>query len=307
MPVRPTPESRGFIPIKPSLILNDPQEFIRLLQHNQALQGVQVTYDQMRLSTAQMLASEFGGSIDQWYDSLGTGNYTTEQETTLKGLTFGLDESTFTTALSNLFSTTTSETTRQTRRYVDVPTPDEVLDDFETGFQAHINSLVTSGALSQRDAAIANDMAEEFFNLYLAELGQRAAKGEDIFTVVGTDADEQLIGTRPGEVTDETTKGTREEKGTTTTTGRPVGAPPSTDQRTEEQKTEFESQQKLTEEEQLVRRNRLAVVRDLSPMEFLSKTFTPSQLATFVQSRKGVRQRTAETRTGLPVSTPTRI
>lgn len=104
----------------------------------------------------------------------------------------------------------TEITTREIGRtaFVDVPTPEEFLDDWENAFAGYMYSLFNSGQINREtlDYAFANRTV--FLNRYLAALSERMARGEDIFKVVGLTGPVQTIGHRFGgrEVTGVTTE-----------------------------------------------------------------------------------------------------
>lgn len=205
--------------------------------------------------------------------------------------------------------------TQTARRYVDVPTPEEFLNDFEVGFQGMMNQMVEQGQLSPRDMGLVQDLMPEIFNEYIAELGQRAARGEDIFTVVGLPAEERRIGARAGEVTETREKGKQREDTTVKETtaaqaaGGELGAAPRTEETVKQtEETQFDQTEKFRQTEEIYRRNKLAVVHELSPMEFIMQRFkSPEALQTYVQAKKGEKTRRAQTTLGVPVSTPRRV
>lgn len=104
----------------------------------------------------------------------------------------------FTTTTATGGRTAISE--RQVGRtvFVDVPTPEEFLDDWENAFAGYMYSLFNSGQISKEvlDYAFANRTV--FLNRYLAALTDRMARGEDIFRVVGLTGPVTTIGHRFG-------------------------------------------------------------------------------------------------------------
>ncbi|KKN83845.1 hypothetical protein LCGC14_0294980 [marine sediment metagenome] len=223
-------------------------------------------------------------------------------------------------SLTGSFETTRDEVVdRVVSRYINLPTPEEVLDDFEISLNAYIGDLVAAGTLGSRDASLAiGQMMPVFLNDYLAEIGQRAARGEDIFRVVGLEGEPEFLGTRPGEqVTSKTSTEERRRGGTTeqavrtraeTEAGERVTAQETTTTRQDTNVTEREkTTQRLSEEEQIFGRPNLAAIRAFSPTDFLKQRYgTPGQLATAIRSRKGERARQQQTATGGPVAQPRR-
>ncbi len=199
------------------------------------------------------------------------------------------------------------------RTFVSVPTPEKFLDNFQTGFNTFIANAVQSGALSQRDANLAFENMDSFFGEYIAELGQRAARGEDIFEVTGVDVPEEVLGTRPGQRVDQTTTTEREVTGqetvgatgraTSTEEGEEPATTDTTSQGTTTQDTQTEEERRIREEttEEIVRRPELAPIAKLSPIDFLGERFqTGGALSTAIRTRKGERTRQAQTATGGP-------
>ncbi len=121
---------------------------------------------------------------------------------------------------------------REIIKFIDVPTAEAVLDDFETGFEGFLAGMRQQG-LSQTDMGFARDSFDSFFNDFLGDLALRAANGEDVFTVVGVDANEVFLGERLGGASETTTTGTE------TTTG----------QQTEESVSERETREREEREQ----------------------------------------------------------
>lgn len=100
--------------------------------------------------------------------------------------------------------TTGSETSSGTiRRYQDVPTNEEFLDDFHNGFAGYIQDHLASGGVSQPAAAWLMSHEGLFLNQYLGQLDKIAASGQPIFRVVGANNNVRYLGARPGEVASE--------------------------------------------------------------------------------------------------------
>ena len=222
-------------------------------------------------------------------------------------------------------------TQRSLTQFVDIPTADEFLDNFQVGFTTYIGGLVDAGELSSSDAQIARENSNFFLNDYLAELGSRAAAGENIFKVVGVpgggsfqDALEQArltedLGTRPGGTTvvETTAEGTVAEETTEQVVGTQTqvtdGVPSTVARDTEETvvsttATTGQTTSVTEDIEQIVSRPNLAVVNILSPIDFLNQKFpSAGALATTIRGRFGTASSQAlRARSGSPLATGTR-
>jgi len=223
-----------------------------------------------------------------------------------------------------------SITEQISRRFFDVPTPEKFLDSFEISFGGFLENMRDTG-LGSGDIGLALDPAtglmDRLMAEYMGDLAQRAERGEDIFEIVGTEEDFNLLRTEPG--MESSTKGTSEETSQSqsggTTTGQSgkkgpqtgaqaaqeqrggPGAPPtvtststgksgSTSKQTS--KGTFES--KFSEVVEVLSRPEISAVFKFSPGDFLSERFhgDAGELATFIQSEKGVRQRQRQTLAG---------
>lgn len=250
--------------------------------------------------------------------------------------------------ITGTFDTTSDRLIRESvRTYINVPTPEQVLDDMETGISTYIGSLVQTGQLGQGDANIAlQQLMPLFMTDYLADLGQRAARGEDIFRVVGVEGAPEFLGTRVGEVSarrEEEERRMREEerqiaRGTETVTeaaerepatveealavgpfgpgvARPLTETTTTRARTEQEREEERETRgrevgvtTFQETEAIFRRPQLAFVRAVSPIEFMKQRFgSPGELAAFIRGRKGERARQAQTAAGGPIAQARRV
>ena len=99
-----------------------------------------------------------------------------------------------TTSIGRFRTDTTRSVTETIRRYVDVPTAAQFLDDFETGTNTYLAGLRDAGQISQFDMDLARGQMGSLLDDYLGELGQRAARGEDIFEVVGLAGEIERLG-----------------------------------------------------------------------------------------------------------------
>jgi hypothetical protein len=244
-----------------------------------------------------------------------------EQEAALTRRT--ASSSTTTTTSTSTSKTTgkrTTSTEQISRRFFDVPTTEEFLNDFETAFGGFLGNMRASG-LGSGDINLALDPATGLMDLllsdYMGNIAQRAAAGEDIFELVGTEEDFKLIREEPGtesvtrgedvSVTEGETTSESRTGGTTTAEGEegPVSTSTSTStsrgkQRSESRQT---SESRFEETVQVLSRPKIAAVFKFSPTEFLAERFKddPGALSTFIQAQKGTRTRQRQTLTGGPV------
>lgn len=94
-------------------------------------------------------------------------------------------------------------TTGTTRKYIDVPTDAEFLDDFRNGFSGYVAQAQQSGALSLPAATWAMDHESLFFQRYLGTLTQMAQAGVPLFRTVGVNGPTTYLGSRAGNVTNQ--------------------------------------------------------------------------------------------------------
>ncbi|KKK56646.1 hypothetical protein LCGC14_3062440, partial [marine sediment metagenome] len=96
---------------------------------------------------------------------------------------------------------------QRNRVYIDVPTPEEFLDDFSNAFAGFGQDMLAAG-MSPADLNILLDpgsgLMSGLLNEYMGNLAQRAARGEDLFDIAGLGGGEQFLGTRAGRRTDTT-------------------------------------------------------------------------------------------------------
>lgn len=96
---------------------------------------------------------------------------------------------------------------RISREYIDVPTAEELLNNFENAF-AGFAANATEAGLDQGDVQAMLDPRSGFMQSmlqeYMGEIAQKAEAGEDIYDVVGVDGGEEFLGTRAGDVVSET-------------------------------------------------------------------------------------------------------
>ena len=190
--------------------------------------------------------------------------------------------------VQNITTNITEKTTQRKASFFDVTTPEQFLDDFEVGFRTFLKSQVESGAITSQDAIFAVLNMDQFQGEYLAELGTRAAAGEDIFELSGLGGDQKKVGERIGEQIKTDT-----DRVSTTAQGTTADGSTSTQKGTEKIKTSEE----FTQIEDITQRPRIGQIAKLSPQDFLTERFGKG-LGTFIRATKGQRQRALETQTG---------
>jgi hypothetical protein len=230
--------------------------------------------------------------------------------------------------LNSIFNNTISSTSRTTKQqtqattveYVDLPTPEEFLSDFQNAYNIHITGLVQTGALRPEVADFARSMLGEVFGEYLRKQTERLLQGEPLWKVVGVNPDEKLLGARPGEQTSQRTTGTESQSTTTsgtatgtpstgaqstTTSGTATGTPSTTavgqaieSGGSESLTTNFDAESSLNETQALVQRNKLAAVPTLAPLDFLKDSASAQRLNLLYAGYKGTAQRSAQTAAG---------
>ena len=213
---------------------------------------------------------------------------------------------------------------RTITRFIQVPTAEEVLDDFDIAFEGWLGSMSQAG-LSDIDVARARELRNDFLGDYLGELANRALAGEDPFTVVGVEGERIFLGEVEGAVTieegravtrEEVDRQTREDvnrqvdsQGTVSQGATQAGETQvSTDQSTQREQTTIDEQTKLqqetvgletteteiTETERIVQIPNITPVRAFSTTEFLANRFggDTGKIATFLGGKAGRREGT---------------
>ena len=224
--------------------------------------------------------------------------------------------------------TSVSITEQISRRFFDVPTPEKFLDNFEIAYGGFLENMRDSG-LGTGDIGLALDPATGLMDMLLGEyiggLAQRAAAGEDIFELVGTEEDFELLRTEPG--TESITKGESEQISTSKTGGETVSV---TEKETgevfdiakdmvskilgktvtstatgkttatSEQISKMKSESTFKGVTEVLARPEISALFKFSPTEFLDERFKgdAGEMATFIQARKGERQRQRQTLVG---------
>ena len=194
-----------------------------------------------------------------------------------------------TNIVQNTSTSVTEKKTERRTRFFDVTTPDKFLDNFEVGFRTFLKSQVESGAISSQDAIFAVLNMDQFQGEYLAELGTRAAAGEDIFELTGLEGDQKKVGERIGELIKTETDRTVSQKEGTTADGGPTT--------TQRGTAKTRISEEFTQIEDIRQRPEIGQIAKLSPQDFLTERFGKG-LGTFIRATKGQRQRAIETQAG---------
>lgn len=209
---------------------------------------------------------------------------------------------------------TTTQTNIRDTTFVEIPTPEEFLDNFQTGLATQGRALLDSGAIDKHTFDFMMDNPGSFLDPYLGELGRRAAAGEQIFKVVGLENAATLLGERFG--------GAQHKEGTTVNTENRITdqeltqlvnetinrltasmadtTPQSvTDTITSVVNSVFKSHQDTTTREefkniadtvtteQIFGRPKLTTVASLSPLDFLQQHFPAMTLQNFAAQEAG--------------------
>jgi len=286
MPVGGGGEGPGFVPVNPNTLGTNPWEFLAQLQQNFALNGVTISLPDVR----DWFIRQYG--VDPITEGERAKSLVTDD--VLAQL------NTATTYTSERATTQASVSTQ----FVDLPTAEAFLNDFERGTSAHIAELVKSGQLSHEEAALWSEpfsgVMDKLLDAWMAEIGQRAQRGEQIFRVVGAGGPSEVIGTRPGEgqFVDTTVQ---QQESTSAVGGGLPGATP----QTETQQSTLHTTETAQSLENVVARPELGYVYAFSPADFLKQEYpTAGKLATFIEGVKGERRRIPSPFTQ---SAPTRI
>lgn len=238
-------------------------------------------------------------------------------------------------------------TGRRETRFIDVPTPEEFLNDFQNGSTTYLRGLLSEGVVDRETVDFLMDNPDLLFDGYLADLGARAARGEDIFRVVGTENEIERLGERLGEsFTEEYSGFTRDQiyeqivstqkdkimeevrtqfsEQQTQTDSAGNALPFTTEQ---EQQIMEETNRRLNEitnrlvneqieqsgsmtqltVEEMIARPKLATVFKISPLSYLQSQYTPQSLMNLAAGRRGTEQRRRDTATGSTPVAPRRV
>ena len=208
--------------------------------------------------------------------------------------------------------------------FIEVPTAEEVLDDFDTAFEGWLASMSQSG-LSDIDVARARELRNDFLGDYLGELANRALAGEDPFKVVGVEGERIFLGEVEGATTTEEGRTVTQEeidRQTKEDINRKVDSQSTVSQdvtqdgetqeaagkATEREQTAIDAKTNLeqdtvglettktdiTETERIVQIPNITPVRAFSTTDFLEKRFggDTGKIATFLGGKAGRREGT---------------
>ncbi len=230
------------------------------------------------------------------------------------------------------------DTTITTTRFVDLPTPEEFMNDFTTGLAAYVGDLRGQGLITRDAAAFMLDNPDIFYARYLSDLSDRIDAGEDIFQVVGADGTPVRIGEREAGTEEIETTGIDRERvlqevlsnertqieeevireltstGTVETTEQQQQVDAEIDRRVEERTNtlineaiQFFGTENTISIEQIFSRPRLTSVFKISPRSFLTSTISASEAENFAAGQRGTEQARRETAEGINVSAPRRV
>jgi len=206
--------------------------------------------------------------------------------------------------------TSFSVTEQVSRRFFDVPTPEEFLNDFEVAYGGFLEGLREEG-LGTSQIALALDPASGIMDIlmgeYMGGLAERANAGEDIFGLVGTEEDFKLLREEPG--TESETKRVDEsvsiEKGGSSGSSASSSGSSSSSKGSSSGKSTSKdtSESTFKDTTEVFSRPKIASVFKFSPTDFLAERFKgdAGELATFIESRKGERSRQRQTLAGGPI------
>ena len=212
-----------------------------------------------------------------------------------------------------------SRTTRVNRQWVDVPTPEQFLDDFKNGVAAYFKNIRKAGGFGQTGGIGVNEMmwlmdnVDILFNEYLGELGQMAQRGEAVFrpvnlgtypgdtsTTVSTSRSGQVplpaggaappSGAQPGGTAGGGTAGAGGGAGGAVPSAAGAGQPAPTSQfipGTESVSTGVSTSEGT---DVIAARPAPGYVHTLAPLDFLSKQFPASSLRILFEGRRGMRR-----------------
>ncbi len=233
-----------------------------------------------------------------------------------------------------------SATTGVATTYVDMPTPAEFLDQFQNDFAMHIQGLQQSGAITAGAAAFAQQNMGQFYSSYMRQQLTNLFKGQPLFRVSGINPNEKVLGERPGMQQTTNTNMTTQQaynlgenintsgnispneaalSGSFATRGLPIpqAAGGNALERlglmnpasgttalniSETAGTTQQQQQQTNMMEKLVSRNKLGVVANLAPLDFLKTGATAQQINFMYEGQKGRAQAEAQSALGQGVS-----
>ncbi len=223
-------------------------------------------------------------------------------------------------------------------RFVELPTPEEFMDDFQTGLAVFVAGLRKSGGITRDAAAFVLANPQQFFNDYLVFQSARIDAGEDIFQVVGATGEPIFIGEREAGSEEIETTGIDRERvlrevianereqieeevirdltstGTVETTEQQQQIDTEIDRRIAERATtlineaiQFFGTENTITTEQIFSRPQATRVFKIAPLSFLSSQFPASAIENLAAVGPATQQARRETSQGTNVSAPRRV
>ena len=214
--------------------------------------------------------------------------------------------------------------------YQELPTAEEYLNDWNTSFSAHINGLVQSGAVSSEAADFARNNSGMFYGDYVRAQISDMLKGNPLFKVSGLNPDNKLIGERQGAYSKGEFQQNQQEQynleqessgqngigvtalqnvlrsapGQNTGTAAAArsaaasGGAGSSLTLNEQGTTNQTTQELNSTQEAIVQRNKLGVVANLAPLDFLNQNVSAQRINMLYEGQKGQATRAGQTATG---------
>ncbi len=230
------------------------------------------------------------------------------------------------------------ETAVDRTRFVDLPSPEEFMDDFMRGMTAFIGGQRAKGLITREAAAFFLEDPSILYTAYITDLSARVDAGEDIFRVVGADGEPIFLGEREAGAEEIRTTGIDRERilsevianereqiesevirdltstGTVETTEQQQQINTEIDRRIEERTTtlineaiQFFGTESIITTEQIFSRPELTSVLKIAPLTFLTSQFPSSSLENLAAGQRGTAQGRRETALGVNVSAPRRV
>ena len=230
------------------------------------------------------------------------------------------------------------ETTISRTRFVEMPTPEEFMNDFTTGLIAFTRDLRKKGLITRDAADWMMDNPDFFYERYISDLSDRIDAGEDIFQVVGATGEPIFLGERVAGTEEIESTGIDRERilievlanereqiseevirditstGTIETTEQQQQVDSEIDRRIAErtqtlinEAIQFYGTESTITTEQVFSIPRPASVFKIPPLSFLSSQFSPAAVENIAAGRRGTEQARRQTAQGTNVSAPRRI
>lgn len=223
---------------------------------------------------------------------------------------------------SSVNQTRNSVTNQQTTKtqFVDLPTPEEFLDNFSNSYNIHITGLVQSGAIRPEVAEFARGFEQQVFGEYLRQQTSNLLAGKPIFKVTGMNpANDKLLGARNGGSQQQKSQSEFNQNTSTKTTGvdgtgagaSTTGAGQAVDSADNTSFHQTDNQEQNDQStEAVVQRENLTAVHTLAPLDFMKDAATAQRLNLLYAANKGltgIGGREAQTRSGAEVSRARRV